>query len=350
MLYKYQMIKKANALIIIILLLLFFSIFIKKADIFAVQDRPNLDIVLLFDHSFSMFEYKDGRMYEAQVAAINFVDHLDSAYDRIGLIRFSDYAEINKQLGALFIDVKKKIDSYHVDDFSKFSNLQKAIAKAVEELTSIRARPNAKKLAILLSDGSINRPKLNGREDISYAHSQALQEADTAKNKGIVIHTVTVGGDKADQELLAAIAARTGGNNYIATSPINLIPVFEHIASTLTTNSSGDGRGYVYTVEKASKTVPIPISINKSEAIKKNDNNNYYEISYLSVGAAQETEQGTDQDQEKEPEKNKAARQKALLLGSILSDSGWKAALIIIAGLIGTYLTWLVKTYKRQSL
>lgn len=227
--------KKAIFLIILILSLFFINL---AYFVLALEERPILDIVLLFDHSYSMFEYNDGRMYEAQIAANDFIGHLDPVYDKVALIRFSDYAEINKYLGTPFIEIKKKIDSFHPDYFSKFSNLQKAIAKAVGELTSERARSDAQKLIILLSDGEINRPKLNGQEDTGYAHALAIQEAESAKNKNITIHTVLVGNSNIDRELLATIAARTGGNNYIATSPIDLIPVFEHIASTLTTDTT----------------------------------------------------------------------------------------------------------------
>lgn len=204
------------------------------------NDRRNLDIILLFDHSYSMFESSDARMYEAQVAATKFIDHLDPAYDRVGLIRFSEYAEVQKPLGTPFKDVKSKIDSYHIDYFSKFTNMQKAIVKAEEEL-SIRGRPDAEKIIILLSDGEINRPRLNAREDLSYARSLALTEVDMAARSKIIIHTVSIGKDNVDQDLLATIASRAGGKNYIATSPVDLIPIYKHIAKQITNSPESDG-------------------------------------------------------------------------------------------------------------
>lgn len=333
-------------------IILVFSIFLAiEASFVLAQERPNFDIALVLDHSYSMFQYKDGRMHEAKIAAINFIDRLDPAYSRAALIRFSDNSETNKQLGTPFVEVKKKIESYHLDNFSQFTDLQKAIQKAREELTSIRARPNAKKLAILLSDGSINRPKLNGRENISYAHSQTLQEADIAKEKGIVIHTIAVGGDKADKELLAAIASRTGGNYYIATSPIDLIPIYEHIATNIT-NSSGGGGGSVYIVNNSSSPTPIqvPVSIDKSGANDINRKNNYYEMNNPNIGALHQINQKIDTDNEAGKEENKNALQKALLLGTYFSDYLGNLNLLIITALIGAYLTWLFGIHRKKSL
>ncbi len=336
------MTKKATISIAIILSLFFLT---KTTLIFADESRPNLDILLLFDHSYSMFEYNDGRMYEAQVAATNFIGRLDSAYDRISLIRFSDYAEVNKPLGTKFIDVNKKINSYHLDYFSNYTNLQKAIIEAVNELTSVRARPDSKKLTILLSDGNINRPKLNGRENINYAHSQALQEAENAKNKNIIIHTVAVGGSYADHLLLSAIADRTGGKFYIAASPIDLIPIYEHIANTLTTNSGGGG-GSIYTIIsspiKNKAAAPTPISIDKSDFVSQPDDI-YYEV--VRINSIQEANQKPKL--ETEQKEDETEKQGALILG--LNLTGYKI-LIIIAGLVIAFLVWFFMANKRQPL
>ncbi len=318
----------------------------------AAENRPNFDITLILDHSYSMFQYKDGRMHEAKIAAINFIDRLDPAYSRVALIRFSDNSEINKQLGTPFVEIKNKIDSYHLDYFSQFTNLQRAIEKAKEELTSVRARPNAKKLAILLSDGNINRPKLNGRENISYAHTQTLQEADIAKEKGVVIHTIAVGGDKADRELLVAIANRTGGNNYIATSPIDLIPIYEHIANNLT-NSSRGGGGSVYIIKNSSSPtpVPIPVSIDKSGAKNVNKKNNYYEMSNRAIGAINEVGQEKDIDKINQDQlEDKNDSQKALLIETYLFNYLGNSTAMIIAALIAVHIIWFFGINRKKSL
>ena len=73
-----------------ILLVILVVVILRVASVSAAEnDRRNLDIILPFDHSYSMFENNDARMYEAQVATVKFIDQLDPAYDKVSLIRFS---------------------------------------------------------------------------------------------------------------------------------------------------------------------------------------------------------------------------------------------------------------------
>lgn len=198
------------------------------------QTRPFLDIVLLFDHSYSMFEHQDGRLTEAKAAAVNFINHLSPKYDRAGLVRFSENAEVQKHLGTPFADIKNKIQNYHADSFSKFTNLQNAIKRGREEITSAGARTSAQKFIILLSDGGINRPMFDGnKEDIPRAHSAAFDEAVKTRNAGVTIHAVIIGTDPGDQQILKEIAAATGGKSYFASSPVDLIPIYNEIAEDL---------------------------------------------------------------------------------------------------------------------
>lgn len=200
----------------------------------AAQTRPFLDIVLLFDHSYSMFEHQDGRLREAKAAAINFIEHLNLKYDRVGLVRFSGDAEVQKPLGAPFTDIKNKIQSYHLDPFSKFTDLQNAIEKGREEITGKRARANTQKFIVLLSDGGINRPMFGGKEDVPRAHSIAFDEAARTGEAGVEMHVVIIGTDPGDQEILREVAAVTGGKSYFAVSPLELIPIYNEIADDLT--------------------------------------------------------------------------------------------------------------------
>ncbi len=197
------------------------------------QTRPFLDIVLLFDHSYSMFEHQDGRLGEAKSAAIHFVDHLNPRYDRVGLVRFSEGVEVQKPLGAPFADIKNKIQSYHLDSFSAYTNLQNAIAGGLMELTGSSTRRGAKKFIILLSDGGINRPLFNGTHDIPRAHSAAFDAAAGGRDAGVTIHVVIIGTDPGDQQILKEIAGATGGKSYLASSPADLIPIYGEIAENV---------------------------------------------------------------------------------------------------------------------
>ena len=196
--------------------------------------RKKMDIILVMDHSYSMFEYKDGRMDEAQAAAINFIDERDPSYDNLGLVRFSTNAELQEKLKNNYHPIKDTINGYYHDSFSDYTNIEDAINEATDELTSSRARDEAVKFIILVSDGGVNRPLNNGKEDKAYAKLQALAAADDADNENIIIYTIAAGETNSDRDLLQNIAAKTGGESFEATEPGDLIAAFEAISETVT--------------------------------------------------------------------------------------------------------------------
>ncbi|HLB51616.1 hypothetical protein A3F07_01805 [candidate division WWE3 bacterium RIFCSPHIGHO2_12_FULL_38_15] len=196
--------------------------------------RKKMDIVLVMDHSYSMFEYKDGRMDEAQAAAISFIDERDPVYDNLALVRFSTNAELQENLKNIYYPIRDTINGYYHDSFSDYTNIEDAINEATDELTSSRARDEAVKFIILVSDGGVNRPLNNGDEDKAYAKLRALDAADGADNENIIIYTIAAGETNSDRDLLQNIAAKTGGESFEATEPGDLIAAFEAISESVT--------------------------------------------------------------------------------------------------------------------
>jgi hypothetical protein len=182
-----------------------------------------------------MFEYGDDRMDEAQIAAVEFIDNLDPAYDYLALIRFSEDAETQKGLRNYYHSIKDTINNYYLDDFSGYTNISEAIEESIDELTSDESRDDAIKIAILLSDGGVNRPLNNGKEDIGYAKSKAMDSAENARDEDIIIYTIALNGPQnTDKELLEDIADITGGESFEADDLDELIDAYSDIASTLT--------------------------------------------------------------------------------------------------------------------
>src|SRR5690606_21953829 len=79
--------------------------------------------------------------------------------------------------------------------YDRYTNVGGGLAKAIAELDSERARPNAHKVILLMSDGNANA-YMDGDWAGDYspaARAAAINQAKIAAEKGFVIHTISVG-------------------------------------------------------------------------------------------------------------------------------------------------------------
>ncbi len=111
-----------------------------------VLDHP-ADIVLLVDTSGSMSGTKMGA---ARTAVLEFVGQLDYGLHQVGLISFSTDVELVQPLTANPRALIRAIPELG-DDAG--TNMAAAMALAADELDSARARPGARQVVVLLSDG-----------------------------------------------------------------------------------------------------------------------------------------------------------------------------------------------------
>lgn len=118
-----------------------------------------------------------------------------------------DYSEVYNHLAFM--------QAAHYDSWT---NMGGGIARGIEELTSSRARPNSKKVMILLTDGKANVSP-SGSFSVSAGRSYAQSEASRAAGLGIMIHAVSVGADS-DTPLMDAIAQTGGGVHFHAEGSI----------------------------------------------------------------------------------------------------------------------------------
>lgn len=101
--------------------------------------------------------------------------------------------------------------------YDSTTNIGGGLHQAIVELNSSRARPNAKKVIIILSDGLPNIDESgNYVGDGAWgATDWALRQAQEAADLGYTIHTISVGSN-ADRTLMQEIAAIGGGIEFYA--------------------------------------------------------------------------------------------------------------------------------------
>lgn len=101
--------------------------------------------------------------------------------------------------------------------YDSTTNIGGGLHQAISELSSGRARPNAKKVILLLSDGLPNIDESgNYVGDGAFAATDwALRQAQEAADMGCTIHTISVG-SAADRTLMQEIAAIGGGTEFYA--------------------------------------------------------------------------------------------------------------------------------------
>jgi Mg-chelatase subunit ChlD len=162
-----------------------------------VEYQP-VDVVLVMDVSGSM---QGEKINSAKAAAKTFVDKLNMTRDRVGLVSFSDEANIVCYLTNNKTSIEAKIGSLNAGGST---NLGGGISKSNEVFVKNGTRPDAVWIMILLSDGKANRPSPDDARKYAINQSEC---AKVLKGKGVRIYTIGLGssGDL-DEDLLKQIA------------------------------------------------------------------------------------------------------------------------------------------------
>ena len=182
-----------------------------------VQDTPKYDIYLVIDVSGSMQD--ESKLVFAKQAALEFVDtfQLDQSSDhRIGLVAFSDYAQMLVELDDNSKNLKEGINKLYPEGATAMGD---GISIATQSLSE-NTRPDAQKIIVLLSDGMSN------------TGLHPLSAAGTARENDITIFSVGYGYN-ADAWTLKAVASVTHGKYYNALTGQDLADVFNEIADVL---------------------------------------------------------------------------------------------------------------------
>jgi len=174
----------------------------------AMGARMPLNLCLILDRSGSM----EGPPMEYMKRACGYVVDLLEPTDVLSIVAFADQAEIimparrvvNKQL------IKEHINRLEVGNTT---DLYGGIAMGASQVASV-ASPGYVNRALLFTDGEPTA----GNKDFQSIVGQVVEQ----KSRGITITALGFGSEY-NEELLAAIAKRSGGNYYYITRP-ELIP------------------------------------------------------------------------------------------------------------------------------
>lgn len=176
---------------------------------------PRADIVLAIDRSFSMTE--NNGITATRQAATAFLDALDLAEDRVGIVAFNNTASLVQPLTGDPTAAKAAIAGLVPIGGT---DIARAIDVAAAELFGVRRRSNAKPILILLTDG---RP--------SRGPDETLQAAAAARQRGAQIFTIGFGDV---DPMIMALTASTPEDAYIVASTDTLMAVYTEIANRLT--------------------------------------------------------------------------------------------------------------------
>ncbi len=159
------------------------------------------------------------------------IDALDSP-DQLSLETFGTTSVHEINLSETLQQVPTRLYQRQAAHFNGTTNIGAGITRAINELKSARARPVAKKVIVLMSDGV---PNVNegGAYDVAGGRAYAIAAAEAAADEGMVIYAVSVGYG-ADRPLMQEIASATGGQEFFASgSPEEYTEQLEQIFRAL---------------------------------------------------------------------------------------------------------------------
>jgi len=205
-----------------------FFLWLRTAPAIA-DDSQGIDTVLLIDSSGSM-KQTDPKSYRKPAAKM-FLS-LMGEHDRIGIISFSDSAEVLADLTGTdrkegLQRLNRAIDQVH--SRGAYTNLQAAVSKAYDLL---KQSPRRQKIIILMTDGKMDVGDRE-KDSLLVTELKSVLVPDIRKN-GVRIHTLAFS-DQSDQELLREIARLGGGSYLMARSDrslhLDFASIFERVKS-----------------------------------------------------------------------------------------------------------------------
>ena len=194
--------------------------------------RRYLDSMLTLDISGTM---NGPKLRNATFAGQVFVESLNSSIDKVGLVSFNESAYLNNQLTDNFWQVNNSLESLN-QYVNGLTDIGDAINASSNELASIRGRPSALKVIVLLTDGMPNVPYGDPQGNPtpeSYAYVIAAASAAANANQSIYVIGLGVDGVNLNETFLRQVAAIGGGKYYNTTNAAQLAAIFLNISVEL---------------------------------------------------------------------------------------------------------------------
>lgn len=191
---------------------------------FPIQARKpvDLDVSLLIDRSQSMGDTISGddrsKLDYTKTATCLFVDLLDNAKDRVGLVYYHTHDNIERALTLDHEYIKSEI--IHNSATAGQTNITRGLEAA--NLQFLQARSDVTRCIILLTDGKDTEPSL------------AIAQADIAKSGGARIYTIGLGEKMDIYESLLKQLNSSDGAYFYAPSGRDLETIYNVIGKELT--------------------------------------------------------------------------------------------------------------------
>jgi Mg-chelatase subunit ChlD len=130
---------------------------------------------------------------------LDYLESLDTD-EHVSLSTYDSLARIERNLSTDLAAISTRMREMQAGHYDRETNIGDGIRRGRESLTGSYARPGAKKVMIVFTDGLANEP---GTE--ANARLYALAQARLAADADITIHTISFT-SQADQSLMAEIA------------------------------------------------------------------------------------------------------------------------------------------------
>lgn len=128
--------------------------------------------------------------------------------DQLALVSYDETGRVDEELTSDYSAVTAAAYAQQAGGYGSATNISNGIQRARQELTGSRARSNAKKVIILLTDGHANRP-----HNADAGRQAAINSAQHAVDADIQIYTISLG-SSADQDLMIEMAEMGGGEHF----------------------------------------------------------------------------------------------------------------------------------------
>lgn len=201
----------------------------------AVCEVPS-DVVLVLDRSGSMASISrtpPEPLTTVKNTATSFVSSRKIG-DQVGIVSFANEASspIDHILSPNTTEVADSINKIFIaTTTAQNTNIGDGLLKAIEELTSFRAKNDSKKVIVLLTDGDPTDPKKAGESN--YPTLFAEQAATDAKAKNISVFTIGLG-SLVNGELLSRLAS-SPGQYFSAPTSADLSKIYARISTNICT-------------------------------------------------------------------------------------------------------------------
>jgi uncharacterized protein YegL len=194
--------------------------------------------MLVIDVSGSM----SGQPLTSEKAAANsFIDHMDSNFDKIGIVSFSSSATLRQPLTSNFAAAKTVINGLSANGMT---NYQDAILKSTAELTGANHNVDANPVMIFMSDGV---PNVCNNWWGCNPTAAARTASDSAKASGITNFTIgllqnlnqdDINSARAILQYIASSSPNTVDHYFEAPTDSTLTDIYNQIAFLLTATGS----------------------------------------------------------------------------------------------------------------